>query len=153
MATKAIRTCPLRSRVDPRLLRFNAVATVVVLAVVLLTLDSVRPFGLGLLGAQVAIFAFTGFVSFHWSLWAQLFAHVIWPRLKKVKALEDARPHRFAQLIGFVLTAAALLCFVLGADTAGYLLVATALAAALLNATTGFCLGCQVYRALRVRGT
>ena len=66
--------CPLRAHVDPRLLRFSAGATASVLAVVLLIVDIARPLGLGLLASQVAVFAFTAFVSFQWSLWAQIFA-------------------------------------------------------------------------------
>ena len=73
--------CPLRAYVDPRLLRFSAGATASVLAVVLLIVDIARPLGLGLLASQVAVFAFTAFVSFQWSLWAQIFARVIWPRI------------------------------------------------------------------------
>jgi hypothetical protein len=84
-------------------------------------------------------------VSFQWSVWAQLFARYIWPRLGPQTALEDARPPRFAQFIGFVLTAVGLICFVLGADAAGYGFTALAVGATALNAVTGLCLGCQVY--------
>ncbi len=141
--------CPLRSHVDPRLLRFSAGATASVLALVLLFIDVLRPLGLGLLGSQVAVFAFTAFVSFQWSVWAQIFARVIWPRLGKPAELEDARPPRFAQFVGFVFTALALVSFVGGVDVAGYGLTALAFAMTALNASTGLCLGCQAYRQLR----
>ncbi len=100
--------CPLRGRVDPRLLRFSAGATACTLAVVLLIMDVARPLGLGLLASQVAVFAFTAFVSFQWSLWAHIFARFIWPRIEPPTELEDARPARFAQFFGFVFTALAL---------------------------------------------
>ncbi|MER7251813.1 DUF4395 domain-containing protein [Kribbella sp. NPDC000426] len=141
--------CPLRGQVDPRLLRFSAGATAGVLVVVLLIVDVARPVGLGLLASQVAVFGFTAFVSFHWSVWAQLFARVIWPRIAAPAALEDARPPRFAQFVGFVLTAAALITFVLEIEVAGYGLTALTFALALLNASTGLCLGCGLYRLLR----
>jgi hypothetical protein len=141
--------CPLRSQVDPRLLRFTAGATAGVLAVVLLIVDVARPLGLGLLASQVAVFAFTAFVSFQWSVWAQIFARAIWPRIGAPTELEDARPPRFAQFVGFVFTAVALISFVLGADVAGYGLTALAFGAAALNAATGLCLGCKVYLLIR----
>lgn len=149
MSIRRIRACPLRSQVDPPLLRFSAGATAGVLAVVLLTIEFVRPLALGLLGTQVAVFAFTAFVSFQWSVWAQFFARVIWPRLRAPAALKDARPPRFAQLVGFVLTALALISFLAGLDAAGYGLTAVAFGSAALEASTGFCLGCKVYPLIR----
>jgi Domain of unknown function (DUF4395) len=149
MSSTSIYACPLRGHVDPRLLRFSAAATAGVLAVVLLIVDVARPLGLGLLGSQVAVFAFTAFVSFQWSVWAQLYARFIWPRIGAPAELEDARPSRFAQFIGFVLTALALISFVLSVDVAGYGLTALAFGAAVLNAATGVCLGCKAYSLVR----
>jgi hypothetical protein len=145
MGSIGITSCPLRGQVDPRALRFSAAATASVLAVVLLTSGSARPLALGLLASQVAVFGFTAFASMHWSVWAQIFARFIWPRIGAAAELEDARPARFAQLIGFVVTALALLGFVIGLDGAGYGLTAVAVVVALVNATTGVCLGCRIY--------
>ena len=150
MGSVGITSCPLRDRVDPRALRFSAAATASVLAVVLLTLAPARPLALGLLASQVVVFALTAFASVHWSVWAQIFARFIWPRIGPATELEDARPVRFAQLVGFVLTALALLGVVIGVDSLGYGLTATAAVVAAVNAVTGVCLGCQVY--LRTRG-
>ncbi len=144
-----IGACPLRGQVDPRLLRFSAGATAVVLAVVLLVVDVARPLGLFLLASQVAVFAFTAFVSFQWSVWAQIFARAIWPRIGAPKGLEDARPPRFAQFVGFVLTAVALVSFVVGVDVAGYVCTALAFGATAVNAATGLCLGCKLYVLIR----
>ena len=149
MRSSSIGACPLRGQVDPRLLRFSAGATAGVLAVVLLTVDVARPLALFLLASQVAVFGFTAFVSFQWSLWAQIFARFIWPRIGAPAALEDARPPRFAQLIGFVLTALALITFALDVDVAGYGLTAVAFALTALNASTGLCLGCKAYHLVR----
>ena len=141
----SIGACPLRSHVDPRLLRFSAGATAVVLVVALLLVEVLRPLAVFLLVTQVAVFAFTAFVSFQWSVWAQLFALVVWPRLTTPAVPEDSRPPRFAQLIGFVLTAAGLVAFVLGADALGYALTAVVVGMTALNAVTGLCLGCRVF--------
>ena len=142
-------SCPLRGQIDPRLVRFSAGATACTLAVALLIMDAVRPLGLGLLASQVAVFAFTAFVSFQWSLWAQIFARFIWPRIDPPTELEDARPPRFAQLVGFVCTALALIFFVVGIDAAGYGLTALALGISALNASTGLCVGCKAYLLVR----
>lgn len=116
---------------------------------VLLIVDVARPWGLGLLASQVAVFAFTAFVSFQWSLWAQIFARAIWPRLGAPAELEDARPARFAQFVGFAVTASALTTFALGVDVAGYGFTALAFGVAALNASTGLCLGCMAYHLIR----
>lgn len=145
MGSTGITTCPLRDRVDPRAMRFSDAATASVLAVALLTIGPARPLALGLLASQVAVYGFSAFVSVHWSVWAQVFARFIWPRLGAAAEAQDARPARFAQLIGFVLTAAALLGFVGGADGIGYGVTAVAVVGAVIGATTGVCLGCQTY--------
>lgn len=145
MGGVGITSCPLRGQVDPRALRFNAAATASVLAVGLLIVGPARPLALGLLASQVAVFGFTAFVSVHWSVWAQIFARFVWPRIGPATELEDAHPVRFAQFIGFVLTALALLGFVIGADGISYGLTAVAVAGAVVNATTGVCLGCRIY--------
>ena len=149
MSGNRMSACPLRAQVDPRLTRFSAGATAAVLGVVLLVLDGVRPLGLGLLASQAAVFAFTAFVSFQWSVWAQIYARFIWPRIGAPERLDDARPARFAQLLGFVVTSAALVSFVVGADVAGYTLTALSLVVTALNASTGLCLGCRVYVSMR----
>ena len=149
MPGTGIGACPLRAQVDPRLLRFSAGATAAVLAVVLVVVDVARPLGLGLLASQVAMFGFTAFVSFQWSLWAQIFARFIWPRIEPPTALQDARPPRFAQFVGFVFTALALIFFVVGVDGAGYSLTAVAFGLATLNAATGWCVGCEAYLLIR----
>lgn len=156
MDSIGITSCPLRSHVDPRALRFSAAATAVVLIVALLVSGVARPLALGLLATQIAVFGFTAFVSVHWSVWAQFYARVIWPRSRAATELEDARPARFAQGVGFVLTALALVAFLIGMDAVGFVLTAVAVGGALIRATTGVCLGCKVYewvRGLRPAGS
>ncbi|HET6653245.1 MAG TPA: DUF4395 domain-containing protein [Nocardioides sp.] len=147
--SSSIGACPLRAQVDPRLVRFSAGATACILAIVLLIVDVARPLGLGLLASQTAVFAFTAFVSFQWSLWAQIYARFIWPRIGAPAELEDARPPRLAQFFGFVFTALALIFFVVRLDVAGYSLTALAFGVAALNAFTGLCLGCKAYPLIR----
>ena len=60
--------------------------------------------------------------------------------------LEDSRPPRFANMVGFVFLGAAALAAGLGFWTAGAELGALVAALALLAASTGFCAGCEAYK-------
>jgi hypothetical protein len=60
--------------------------------------------------------------------------------------IEDSRPPRFANMIGFGVLSAASLAYVAGATGIGLALGALVAALALLAAITGFCAGCQIYR-------
>jgi Domain of unknown function (DUF4395) len=66
---------------------------------------------------------------------------------------EDARPVRFANLIGLIFLSAASVAHLAGLPRIGWLLALTVATLALLAATTGFCAGCTLYRILaRLRG-
>lgn len=67
--------------------------------------------------------------------------------------VEDARPPRFANQIGFTVLTAASLAYLVGLPWLGPALGGLVAALALLAATTGFCAGCQIYRlGARLRG-
>ncbi len=70
---------------------------------------------------------------------------VVQPRLGE-GPLEDARPPRVANVIGFAFLAGASLAYGLGATVAGGVLAAIVAALALLAAGTGFCTGCEAYK-------
>jgi len=81
-----------------------------------------------------------------------LYFEVIQPRLGE-GPIEDSRPPRFANVVGTVFLGAASLAYALGAVALGATLAAIVAALALLAATTGFCVGCEMYRlAARIRG-
>jgi hypothetical protein len=134
------------THVDPRGLRVVAGITAVVLALVLVLPD---PANVALLAVQVAVFAVSGLVNLSASPYVLLYTSVVRPRLSSTAEPEDARPPRFAQLVGLGFTAVGLVAFLVGASTAGYVATGLALVAALLNAATGFCLGCEMYLGLR----
>jgi Domain of unknown function (DUF4395) len=68
-------------------------------------------------------------------------------------SLEDSRPPRAANIVGFVFLAGASLAYGLGAGIAGAALGLIVAALALLAATTGFCTGCEAYKlSCRLRG-
>ena len=67
--------------------------------------------------------------------------------------LEDGRPPRVANMVGFVVLAAASLAYAGGAETAGAVLGGLVAGLALIAAATGFCTGCEAYKlAYRLSG-
>jgi Domain of unknown function (DUF4395) len=77
---------------------------------------------------------------------------LIQPRLGE-GPLEDSRPPRAANVVGFVVLAAASIADALGNGTIGGLLGLLVAALALLAAVTGFCTGCEAYKlACRLTG-
>ena len=67
------------------------------------------------------------------------------PRLAPPKELEDPRPPRFAAAVGVAFLSAASLAFALGAPAVGWSLALIVAALAALAATTGLCVGCEMY--------
>lgn len=134
---------PKDSPVDPRGPRFSAWMTTVVLAVVLLT-GSWR-----LLAAQTVLFAMCAFISLKLNPWGHVYRYAIQPRLTPSGEREDTAPLRFAQGVGFVFALIGTLGYATGLTALGIVATALALVAALLNASIGFCLGCEMYLLLR----
>ena len=129
--------------IDPRGPQFNAILTSVVLAATLLTAPATV--GLVLLGVQAALFATAVAFGVQRTPAAFLFKTLVRPRLSAPAHLEDPQPPRFAQAVGLVFAVVGLLGFLTGATLVGAIATGFALAAALLNAVFGFCLGCEMY--------
>ncbi|MBW3646999.1 MAG: DUF4395 domain-containing protein [Actinobacteria bacterium] len=124
--------------IDPRGPRFAAWITTAVLAAVLLTASTV------LLAAQAVVFALGA--AGH-NPYALLWKKSI--RRTPPAELEPAAPPRFAQLVGLAFALTGAIALALGATTVGLLATGAALAAALLNAAFGICLGCEIYLIIR----
>jgi hypothetical protein len=111
--------------VDVRGPRFGAWVTTVVLAVALLT-------GSGwLVAAQAVVFAVGAFAGLRYAPYGVLFRTLVAPRLGPVRERVGAAG------------------YLLGAPLVGAVATGLALVAALLNAATGFCLGCELYLTVR----
>lgn len=83
----------------------------------------------------------------------RFYAEVVRPRLAPPAELEDPRPPRFAASVGVVVLAAATLAFWVGSAGVGWALALLVAALAALSATTGICVGCQIWLfAARRRG-
>ena len=80
-----------------------------------------------------------------WCVACVFYFEVLQPRFGE-GPLEDARPPRFANLVGLVVLGAASLAYLGGADAVGAALGVLVAVLALLAAVTGFCAGCTAYR-------
>jgi hypothetical protein len=130
-------------QIDVRAPRFAAALTSVVLAVALLT-------GSGwLVAAQALVFAVGALAGLRVSPYGLLFRTLVAPRLGPVREREPEAPPRFAQLVGLLFTVVGAAGYLLGVPLLGAVATGFALLAALLNAATGFCLGCELYLTAR----
>jgi hypothetical protein len=125
--------------VDVRGPRFGAWVTSAVLAVALLTGSGV------LVALQAGVFAIGAFAGLRYAPYGVVFRLAVAPRLGPVREREAEAPPRFAQLVGLLFAAVGAAGYLLGAPALGAVATGLALVAALLNAATGFCLGCELY--------
>jgi hypothetical protein len=80
-----------------------------------------------------------------WCLACVTYFELIQPRLGEGR-LEDARPPRFANLVGLTVLGAASVASAAGLETLGAALGLLVAALALLAAVTGLCAGCTAYK-------
>ncbi len=137
--------------IDPRGPRFGAVITSVLLLItVFLGLDAATAdAAFVLLAVITASFAWGATQGTAKHPYGLIFKKFVRPRLAAPKELEDPRPPKFAQVIGFIVAGIGL---VLGAfdNTVGLTIFAgMAFVAAFLNAAFNYCLGCQIYLGLK----
>ena len=125
--------------VDVRGPRFAAGVTAVVLAVALLLGSGV------LVGVQAVVFAVGAIAGLRYAPYGVLFRLLVAPRLGPVREREPEAPPRFAQVVGLLFAVVGAAGYLLGAPVVGAVATGFALVAALLNAVTGFCLGCELY--------
>jgi hypothetical protein len=136
--------------IDSRAPRTNQ-AVIGSLAALAFALD--LPWLVALLGLQLAIGLTLGR---RYCLPCLLYFELIQPRLGE-GAVEDARPPRFANMVGLAFLGAATVAFLAGAESLGWSLALIVAALALLAAVSGLCVGCELYlwvarlRALRRR--
>ena len=142
MSTITTARLTLGAGIDPRGPRFAAGVTSVVLAVVLVT---PTPIAVTVLALQTAVFAVGALRGIQHTPYAWLFRTAVRPRLGAPRELEDPRPPRFAQAVGLGFAGVGLLGFATGLTVIALVATGFALAAALLNAVFGFCLGCEIY--------
>ena len=127
------------SVIDARAPRFNqAVVGIVALAAV-----TVGPWWLLTLLALQLVVGLT--VGRRYCLPCLAYFELVQPRFGE-GPLEDARPPRFANLVGVVFLTAASIAFAGGSTAVGTALGSIVAALALLAAATGLCAGCEAYK-------
>ena len=129
--------------IDVRGPRFSAWVTSAVLAVALLTTSG------ALVAVQAGVFAVGALAGLRYAPYGVLFRLLVAPRLGPVRDREPEAPARFAQLVGLLFAVVGAAGYLLGAPVVGAVATGLALVAALLNAATGFCLGCELYLTAR----
>ena len=125
--------------IDARGPRFSAALTVFVLA------SALAVQSLPLIAFQLAVFLIGATKGPQFTPYAFLFKTLIKPRLKGEFVPEDVRPPQFAQAVGFVFAAIAVAGLLSGVTIVFTIATGFALAAAFLNATFNYCLGCEFY--------
>jgi hypothetical protein len=132
--------------IDSRAPRFNQ-ATIGVLSLVAIVTG--WWWLLALLALQLAVGLVFGR---RWCLPCVVYFEFLQPRLGEGR-LEDARPPRAANVVGFVVLTSASIAYVAGVSWLGAALGLLVAALALLAAATGFCTGCEAYKlACRLTG-
>ena len=129
--------------VDVRGPRFAAWVTSAVLAAALLTANGWA------VAVQAVVFAVGAFAGLRYAPYGVLFRRLVAPRLGPVREREPEAPPRFAQLVGLLFAVVGAAGYLLGVPVVGAVATGLALVAALLNAATGFCLGCELYLTVR----
>jgi len=125
--------------IDARGPRYTAAITTIVLSAALVTESNL------IIGFQFAVFLSAVLFGLRRSLYGFIYRNLIQPRLSGPVPSENEASPRFAQLVGALFAATALLGGLTG-NTAVFLIATSfALGAAFLNAAFGFCLGCQFY--------
>jgi ribosomal protein S26 len=132
--------------VDERAPRFNQGAVALLAALSLLT---GQPWPAAIMGAQLAVGLVFGR---RYCLPCVFYFEVVQPRVGEGR-VEDARPPRFANLLGAAFLIGASVAHAAGLHALGWTLVALVAALATLAVVTGFCVGCSMYRVIsRLRG-
>ena len=80
-----------------------------------------------------------------WCLPCLAYFELVQPRFGE-GPLEDSRPPRVANMVGFTVLVAASVAYLAGLTVLGVALGALVAALALLAAVTGFCTGCEAYK-------
>lgn len=128
--------------IDPRGPRFTASVTVVLLVAALLV---PREAALAIVALQGLFFVLGVALGVQRTPTGLVFRHLVRPRLTPPHELEDPRPPRFAQGVGLVFMAVAVVGYAADVVLLGQVAVGLALVAAVLNAVIGLCLGCEMY--------
>lgn len=134
-----LRTRPKPPPIDPRGPRFNqGVLTAAIVVGFLFGWTAVAPIWAAVLFLGAAF-------GPRYGPFLRLYVEAVKPRLAPPTELEDPRPPRFAAAVGVVFLGGATVAFLAGATALGWALALIVAVLAALAATTGICVGCEIY--------
>lgn len=141
-------------QLDPRGPRFGAgITSVLLLVVIYLSLDaSTTASALPVMSFIVSMFILGALLGPAKHPYSFLYKYTLRKMLKAPTELEDARPVRFAQVVGLLVTGTGLILHLLEVPNALAIAAAAAFIAAFLNSVFAYCLGCQMYLGLKRLG-
>ncbi|MEY3933884.1 MAG: hypothetical protein RLZZ606_483 [Actinomycetota bacterium] len=145
-----------QNKIDPRGPRFGATITsVLMLVVIYFALDTTNySIAVWLVAIVTGLFAIGATLGTAKHPYGLIFKRLVRPLLPAPAELEDARPPKFAQVIGLIISSAGLIFGLLGQDFQVGLIVAAIgiFLAAFLNSAFNYCVGCQIWLALARSG-
>ena len=145
-----------QSKIDPRGPRFGATITSVLTLIVLYFAleESTYSVAVWIVAIMTSFFAIGASLGAARHPYGLIFKSLVRPLLPAPKELEDGRPPKFAQLIGFVISSAGLVFGLLGPDFQLGLIITVSATffAAFLNSAFNYCVGCQIWLALARSG-
>ncbi len=130
-------------RIDPRGYRFGALVTFAIALASLIVGPGAA--GIILMAVLTAMFLPGATIGPQVTLQSFLFRTFIRPRIGPPTETESFRPPRFAQQMGLVMAAAALVLGLAGVTAGFFAFAALVTVASFLNGVFGFCAGCEIY--------
>lgn len=127
--------------VDPRAPRFGQAITAIVLAVGAILDQPLLVYGLAVVMLAAILSGWR--LDLYAVLWRRFARRLVEPREP-----EPASPHRFARLMGATGTTIASVLLLAGLPIAGYAVASLIALIAGFSATTGYCIGCRMYRSV-----
>jgi hypothetical protein len=127
-------------RIDQTGLKVGQAITIIVLLVAFIL-------GSPLLVALVAVAQLLGGLNVSFAPYRLIYLYLLKPTgiVKPNVIADNPEPHRFAMLVGAIFNGAGTLLLLLGASTAGWVLVWIVIVLANLNFWLNFCAGCWMY--------
>lgn len=141
-------------QLDPRGPRFGAgITSMLLLVVIYLSLEAATvPTAFFVMSFIVLMFVIGSALGPAKHPYSYIYKNTLRKVLKAPTVLEDARPVRFAQVVGLIVTGTGFVLHLLAVPNALPIAAAAAFIAAFLNAAFAYCLGCQMYLGLKRLG-
>lgn len=102
-----------------------------------------------LVAAVAVVLGVTRIAGHRYGLFSQVYLRLVRPRRSGVERREPAAPARFAIAVGSAALSVATVCFLFGADAAGWFITLMVTAVSAFAAATSICVACRIYDGVR----